>query len=1728
MTLALLAPEQTMVPIVNRVIGSFVMSLENRISKTPLSPPPPPPPPPREMENHRSEHDDIDQRNDSSLDTNENIFVKLEGGDENKQTIAHISLSEPPVAYNRLAGGTEFLFKNGSKLEMGDDGTTVITRLNDDPNGEPHVDVYGDGAKATIETITFPATTGEGGIKYSFFDAEVNRAIAQDPSARPEDLSRLIALGLHLDENGNPDTDVLVSLFENPVLNDELLDEVLLDVGVDGIYLQYLEHNAGNGFKPGDLWSGADDRPTIQGEAIVRDGGLAQHIANAASLSEIQSPFIEALVSAHNEGRLDEIFADVYVEAPPAQLNTLIDRVEESITSDNWSWLPLPELVSSDVLTVETRPGEGARMFAGAFAAQPADVSNSRIFINADLSADLQQQAYLEEVGHFFEARLHEGSNRDFDAEGDEGELFRLALSGALYDKNGRVNQSVLDRVQADISDDKGQITLPDGSELSVEFMDIPPVSDASVDSIPPPPTQHLTRQNNYVPLGAVAVPGQDSEWVSVDIDAPELDGVDNLPIAQPVIDGKVVIPTNVDVPTRDANGNIVSTKHYDGEGNYLGATTFEHDNKGNVILENRYDVDGHWTSSVAYNYVDGERLTVDLSPEQLSEIDARFPIDPGKTKTALALPVDAQQKKAIAEIAAEEGVYITLGTDPSDPNQPIFLVHQDPLVSEGSHSAIDPEIEARVRKQLMNNGQLGSKFDFDTEKVEAFQKNWFVESARNSALIAGPETHTYHEVISDGDAIFERATVYDKNLDRLSRVDSSITTDGKRIPVAEYQYDQLADRDTIPGKEFVLSETHYKNGLKSSHTARTPITKYDADRNPVERAYAETITEYDNKGVEAKITAIDANGFEEVKTFINIDGEAMLTNHYRGSDPIRRIIENVYEDGGLKQSTRFDTSLNSDNGPKTVAFYNTNDAGDLILISADEYEFSNGVRYLETKTEYFSGTQEPAEFIKYDAQGREIQRTTYELDEGRLRPMLSTQTSYAPDFEGSTSSSLYNEAGEPTKRIIGNAQGDVLAEITFEAGSNGHEGTIQIYNPPDQGYIEAPWSTNSMGAMRAPDGTGYHFPVNTYEGDPPRLVSTLKKQVVGGLRHLEKTEFTPEGGRIVGAWRDNNWSGAVLEYAQGDHGEELINTRYYGQYGEVRNTLTHTYEYETNPSGEYAGKKKITHDRLGAIVEIEHLDAEGAVGMRLEYGSQGEVVKAAIFDENMVERAAFHPAGNPKITGIDFGNPPSQVMSEADVADFHRLGNELRINHVKEFLEDSANDKYMSLLSTLDATAIAGLPYSALNRVSLEAPEDIIYDKLQFSKWLDSVSELPEDVISQDVVLKMQRYLNQLNNGYRNFGANKFQQWFFMEALEGRVNPGELSDRMIKFSSRMEGSNLLGKNPMELTQNIAKFVAGGFSVNRLAVLLGPVAAVGFIGIDINTGTNSLISVIEGEETAEALLYNIFLIADATNVPYAALGAALFAALDSHHKGGTARDISAAFFYGLVGFYDPSAPYGSFGEALFDYERNINRLRQIDIPPGVNHEGIAHGGYNWQASYDKYFQALQDAGVESPIFPLGMEPTAIAMDDPAHDGALQLAETEFYEFLRDNTPVSSEAHSPMIEDTNGRYVKRDADNNPTENPDEVLYSSWQWDEYETPQIQIRGTDPITSLEELNERLYFEGFVGPNEYDRYTHIEREGAMEKAWAAWESVQNTDWLEDDDKKDDGGYEYFPIGNG
>lgn len=1715
------------------------MSSENRISNIPL--PPPPPPPPCEIEHNQCEHDDNNQAYDSSLDNNESIIVQVESDAETAQPMMHISLSELPVASNRLAGGTEFLFKSGSKLEMGDDGTIIITRPNHDPSGDPLVDIYDDSAQAPVGTITFPSTTGDGCTKYSFFDAEVNQAIAQDPSASPEDLSRLIAFGLHLDENGNPDTEVLVALFDNPVLSEESLDEVLLDAGVDAFYLQYLEQNTSNDFKSGDLWSVADDMPTPKGEAIVRNGGLARHIANSANVSEMQLPLIEALVSAHNANRLGDVFADVYVEAPPAQLNVLIDRVEDSITSGNWSWLPSPELVSSAVLTVETRPGEGARTFAGAFAAQPAEASsmqksavapaevpNSRIFINADLSTELQQQAYLEEVGHFFETQLHVGSNRDFDAEGDEGELFRLALSGALYDKNGLVSQTVLDRVQADISDDKGQITLPDGATLSVEFMAAPPVSDASVASVPPPPTQSLARQDNYTPVGAIAVPGQDSELVSVDIYAPELDGVDNLPVAQPVIDGQVVIPTNVDLPTRDENGNVVSTKHYDADGKLLGATTFEHDNKGNVTLENRYDADGHWTSSAAYEYVDGQRISVDLSPEQLSQIDARFPIDADATRTALPLPIESQQQKAIAEIAAEEGVYITLGADPSDPDQSIFLVHQEPLVAEGSHSKIDPEIEARVRKRLMNNGQLGSKFDFDTKKVEAFQKNWFVDSTRNSALIAGPKTHAYYEVISDADAIFEHTTVYDKNLQRVSRVEASVTPDGERIPVAEYQYRQLAELDTVPGKEFALSETHYKNGLKSSHTTRTPITKYDDDRNPVERAYSETITEYDNKGVEAKITAIDANGFEEVKTFINIDGEAMLTNHYRGSDPIRRIIENVYEDGGLKQSTRFDTALNSDNGPKTVAFYNTNNAGDLILISADEYEVSNGVRYLETKTEYFAGTQEPAEFIKYDAQGREIQRTTYELDEGRLRPMLSTQTSYSPHIEGSTSSSLYNDAGEPTKRIIGNAMGDVLAEITFEAGSNGHEGMIQIYNPPEQGYIEAPWSTSSLGAMRAPDGSGYHFPVNTYEGDPPRLVSTLKKQVVGGLRHLEKTEFTPEGGRTVGAWRDNNWSGAVLEYAQGDHGEELINTRYYGQYGELRNTLTHTYEYETNPSGEYAGKKKITHDRLGAIVEIEHLDAEGAVGMRLEYGSQGEVVKAAIFDENMVERAAFHPAGNPKITGIDFGNPPSQLMSEADVADFHRLGNELRINHVKEFLEDSANEKYMSLLSTLDATAIAGLPYSALDRVTLEAPEDIIYDKLQFSQWLDSVSDLPEDVISQDVVLKMQRYLNQLNNGYRNFGANKFQQWFFMEALEGRVNPGELSDRMLKFSSRMEGSNLLGKNPMELTQNIAKFVAGGFSVNRLAVLLGPVAAVGFIGIDINTGTNSLISVIEGEETAEALLYNIFLIADATNVPYAALGAALFAALDSHHKGGTARDISAAFFYGLVGFYDPSAPYGSFGEALFDYERNINRLRQIDIPPGVNHEGIAHGGYNWQASYDKHFQALQDAGVESPIFPLGMEPTAIAMDDPAHDGALQLAETEFYEFLRDNTPVSSEAHSPMIEDTNGRYVKRDADNNPTENPDEVLYSSWQWDEYETPQIQIRGTDPITSLEELNERLYFEGFVGPNEYDRYTHIEREGAMEKAWAAWESVQNTDWLEDDDKKDDGGYEYFPIGNG
>lgn len=130
-----------------------------------------------------------------------------------------------------------------------------------------------------------------------------------------------------------------------------------------------------------------------------------------------------------------------------------------NIGNQEIAWLPQPEFVTAQ--TLENNHG--------AFGVD--DDGTPRIIINEDLSLEAKRETYWEEMGHFFDVALFgdAGAYGSVDSVGDEGALFRAALSGVLYNPDGSVNQAVNQEILADV--DYGQITLEDGRVLDVEFM---------------------------------------------------------------------------------------------------------------------------------------------------------------------------------------------------------------------------------------------------------------------------------------------------------------------------------------------------------------------------------------------------------------------------------------------------------------------------------------------------------------------------------------------------------------------------------------------------------------------------------------------------------------------------------------------------------------------------------------------------------------------------------------------------------------------------------------------------------------------------------------------------------------------------------------------------------------------------------------------------------------------------------------------------------------------------------------------------------------------------------------------------------------------------------------------------------------------------------------------------------------------------------------------------------
>lgn len=980
------------------------MSSKNTIGYIP-PPPPPPPPPPKEARTLQQGTEELNQAEtkkatkqvtEQEATDAANVVIpegaetvsaphspvqvlQVRGNTQATQTAQAsvpqtlLIVESPPVSFARKATGIEFCFEDGCVMELGDNGSIVVSRPESADFGSAINEVYGTDPQVPVSTISFPLVAGQtqGSITYSFLEPHLNLSLAQNTSASAEALDLLVNLGLFFDEDGYPGTTILEALFSNAALTEAALQEILQDEGTDAVYLQFIENDPNSSFSVGELWSAADNAPTALGERIVMDGGLSQHATNSTVVTEIQASVIETLTAAFKENRLDPILQNVYGNVLPEQLAAFNQQLSNSVSSGDWSWLPPPEIVSADVLTVETVSGEGVRTFAGAFAsasavaaaagdAALAEASDPRIFISDALDAQLQHSAYLEEIGHFFEKKLRSEVDVDVDTTGDEGELFRLALTDGLYNTDGTINAAVLASVRSERSDDKGEITLADGTRLSVEFMDANALGEASSEAyseasqLPAPDADIQEAINSFDTQQNIKVFG------TVD---PNTNQVQQF--ASTIEAGMYDTQAKQEIIAALVGERTAGTPLSPAVESYL--IKFPPDDPGKNMIAAALDITPEALEDINVKYGATRPPGPDLSPVTVPQ---QPPRKPAAVVTPGAVHVDGPNA---GSSDANANVDVDVDLVPPKLDDADMLPEAELIIED------NPIIDAEVAlSDALDEADVVRPVRIDVETTDAAGNITGVKSYDAEGNFLGTTTFDYDDqgkiaakTYTDVDGTYERTTNFDSDDNRLSRHDVKIESDGTRLPVADYEYKQLPSADPVLGQDFVASETLYENGLPTASSTRDYSVIYDENRTPSMQVNLRTETEFDALGVEAKRVEFDHLGRQEVRTFINIDGEPTLTSHFMDGNPKRMISDHVYEAGHLTQTTHNDTALNSDNGPVSVETFSVDDAGQSVRTSFDEYEVINDTRYLDKRTTNFPGTDLPAEVLQYDSQQR-------------------------------------------------------------------------------------------------------------------------------------------------------------------------------------------------------------------------------------------------------------------------------------------------------------------------------------------------------------------------------------------------------------------------------------------------------------------------------------------------------------------------------------------------------------------------------------------------------------------------------------------------------------------------------------------------------------------------------------------------------------------------------------
>ncbi len=180
--------------------------------------------------------------------------------------------------------------------------------------------------------------------------------------------------------------------------------------------------------------------------SALRDFVLSSGSSNESMRGyDIQDAFVEQFSNlATDKEAFHAVLQDTFGDNYDAQAG---EAIRQQTLAGDFSWMPEIKFVDAAVL------GEAK----GAY-----DSANDRILLSADLKGTALGAAVLtEEVGHALDSRLN-----TTDTAGDEGELFRMLLSGQTPSAEQR--QAML------LDNDHGTINV-DGEQVAVEFFSFNP-----------------------------------------------------------------------------------------------------------------------------------------------------------------------------------------------------------------------------------------------------------------------------------------------------------------------------------------------------------------------------------------------------------------------------------------------------------------------------------------------------------------------------------------------------------------------------------------------------------------------------------------------------------------------------------------------------------------------------------------------------------------------------------------------------------------------------------------------------------------------------------------------------------------------------------------------------------------------------------------------------------------------------------------------------------------------------------------------------------------------------------------------------------------------------------------------------------------------------------------------------------------------------------------------------